>query len=95
MNHTPKSPPEHERSRWLDDPRNVRRLVHGFFYGCALVATLDVVFVLRLSERHVEFSFEQLPLFHCIFGLVACVTLVLVAKQLRRILKRDEKYYDR
>jgi hypothetical protein len=29
------------------------------------------------------------------FGFVACVALVLIAKQLRRIVMRPEDYYDR
>ena len=32
--------------------------------------------------------------FYAIFGFTACVTLVLIAKQMRRILKRKEDYYD-
>ena len=32
--------------------------------------------------------------FYAIFGFVACVGLVLAAKELRKFLKRDEDFYD-
>jgi hypothetical protein len=32
--------------------------------------------------------------FYALFGFVACVTLVLIAKQMRKILKRKADYYD-
>jgi len=38
---------------------------------------------------------EAWPGFYAVFGFVACVILVLVAKYvLRPLVKRDEKYYD-
>lgn len=82
-----------EEKRWLDDPANVKRFIRWFFISCALVASLDLVFLFH--HKHVEFSFEKIPLFYCFYGLVACVLLVVVAKQLRKFLMRDEDYYDR
>jgi hypothetical protein len=46
------------------------------------------------SEKHGHYSWESFPGFYALFGFVSCVVLVLAAKQLRRILKRDEDYYD-
>ena len=80
--------------RWLDDPVNVKRFIRWFFISCGFMAVLDLVFILHLRHKHVEFSFEGFPFFYCFYGLGACVLLVLVAKQLRKILKRDEDYYD-
>jgi len=39
--------------------------------------------------------FEALWGFYAIYGFVACVVLVLLAKEMRKILMRDEDYYDR
>jgi hypothetical protein len=39
-------------------------------------------------------EWEQLTGFYAIFGFVACVMLVLGAKQLRNIVMRKEDYYD-
>lgn len=74
--------------RWLDDPANVKRVIRWFFIFCGLMAALDLVFAFH--HKHVEFSFEKIPLFYCFYGLAACVLLVLVAKQLRKFLMRDQ-----
>ena len=49
----------------------------------------------RGALRHAERGWEGWPGFYPMYGFVACVALVLVAKQLRKILMRDEDYYDR
>lgn len=78
-----------ERKHVFDRPENVQRLLRGFYGICALLLVLDVVF-----HRHVEHVLEKIPGFYALFGFVACVTLVLVAKGLRRMLMRSEDYYD-
>jgi len=83
-----------EEKRWLDDPANVKRLIRWFFISCIFMAVLDLVFIFHLHHKHVEFSFEGFPFFYCFYGLGACALLVLVAKQLRKILMRDGDYYD-
>ena len=79
-----------ETTYWLDNPRNVDRLVHGFYVVCGLVVAIDVFF-----PKHGPFAIEHVYGFYGIFGFVACVALVLIAKQLRRALMRPEDYYDR
>ena len=84
----------------FDDPKNVRRALRGLFTVCALVFALDIVnLVLRLigrdEIRHAERAWEGLPGFYAMYGFVACVLLVLVAKELlRKVVMRDEDYYD-
>jgi hypothetical protein len=79
------------RSRyWLDDPRNVDRLVYGLYGICAVLILLDF-----FMERHSPFAIEHLFGFYGIFGFVACVGLVLAAKELRKAIMRPENYYDR
>jgi hypothetical protein len=79
-----------DRERWLDDPRNVKKIIRGLFAICAVVALAD----LFPYKHHLHFDFEYWPGFYSIFGFVACVFLVLAATQLRKVLKRDEDYYD-
>jgi hypothetical protein len=79
-----------EKPYWLDVPTNVDRLVRGFYAVCALLLLIDL-----LVPKHGAFAIEHAFGFYAFFGFVACVTLVLVAKQLRRILMRPENYYDR
>ena len=79
-----------ERAYWLDNPRNVDRLVLGFYIVCGMLLVIDV-----FVPKHGPFAIEHIFGFYGIFGFVACVALVLIAKQLRRVLMRPEDYYDR
>ena len=79
-----------DRRYWLDDPGNVDRLVRGFYALCALLLLLDI-----FVPKHGPFALEHIFGFYAFFGFVSCVGLVLGAKQLRRVLKRPEDYYDR
>jgi len=79
-----------DREYWLDDRRNVKKVIGGLFAICAVVALAD----LFPYKHHLHFDFEYWPGFYSIFGFVACVFLVLAATQLRKALKRDEDYYD-
>lgn len=78
-----------EKQHLFDKPRNVSRLLGGFYTICILLFVLDFIL-----HRHVEHSWEGYTGFYALFGFVACVTLVLIAKLLRRILMRREDYYD-
>ena len=45
-------------------------------------------------HKHVHFDFEAWPGFYAVVGFVSYVGLVFTAKGLRRLLKREEGYYD-
>ena len=82
--------PESEKKYWLDDPRNVNKLVYGVYAVCALLGLADFFY-----HKHTHFDIEKLPGFYGFFGLAAFTSLVYSAKGLRLILKRREDYYDR
>jgi hypothetical protein len=73
----------------FDKPRNVNRLLRGFYLVCAILLILDFVL-----HRHVIHSWENIPGFYAIFGFIACVLLVLIAKEMRKVVMRKEDYYD-
>ncbi|MBE2294358.1 MAG: hypothetical protein IAF00_05380 [Phycisphaerales bacterium] len=76
---------------WLDQPSNVNKLVGLLIAVCVGLALLDAVYV-----KHGHFAFEEaFPLFYGVYGFLAYCFIVLSAKALRRLLKRDENYYDR
>lgn len=78
------------RKYWLDRSENVTRLYRGLWVlGTGLVA-LDL-----FLHKHEEFDFTAWFGFYAIYGFLACVALVLIAKQLRRVLMRSEDYYER
>jgi membrane protein YdbS with pleckstrin-like domain len=74
----------------FDKPENVKRLLIIFF--SILVVLLGVEFFIH---KHAFFPWEEWPEFYAVFGFVACVVLVLVAKYiLRPLVKRSEDYYE-
>jgi 4-hydroxybenzoate polyprenyltransferase len=72
----------------LERPRAIRLLITLLALACGVVLVLDFV-----VHRHVEFDFEAWYGFYAIFGFIAYCGIVLSAKQLRKILRRDEDYY--
>lgn len=77
-----------EPRRWLDEPRNVTRLVGVLYAACALLLGADL-----LLHKHAHFAFENWFGFYAFFGFTAYCAIVLSAKLLRRLLRRDENYY--
>jgi hypothetical protein len=77
------------KKHWLDQPANVNKLILALVVICALLALADLFY-----HKHVHFAFETGFGFHAWFGFGMCVALVLIAKELRKILKRQENYYD-
>ena len=93
-------PGRDNRRHVFDNPRNVKRVLWSLYAACAFWFLLDLVdIVLGLLHagqlRHAERSWEGFTGFYAIYGFVACGLLVLIAKELRKVLMRDEDYYDR
>jgi multisubunit Na+/H+ antiporter MnhB subunit len=78
-----------EREHIFDKPRNVRRLLYTLYGICTLLLAVDFLY-----HRHSRYAADDWTGFYAGFGFIACVLLVLVAKLLRRFLKRPENYYD-
>lgn len=76
------------RPHWLDEPRNVRLLWRGFL--AVLAATVLVELAVAL---HPHFSVESLFGFHALYGFLACLAMIVVAKGLGLLLKRPDDYY--
>ena len=83
------SEPRPDARQGLDSPRSGRLALRGVAVICALLVASDFVI-----EKHGHYDFEMWIGSKGIYGFVACVALVLAAKQLRRIVKRDRDYYD-
>jgi membrane protein YdbS with pleckstrin-like domain len=78
-----------ENNRLFDNPAIVRRVSFG------LAACLVLLLAMELFiHKHPYFSWEKWFGFYALYGFVACVLLVLVAKYiLRPLVKRQEDYY--
>ena len=87
---------ESPRQHFFDHPKNLRGFLGIFFVLCVLLLSLDLVDLLGiLPFKEPHFAAEQWFGFYGIFGFLGCTLLVLAAKVLRKIVKRDEDYYDR
>ncbi len=75
--------------RFLDRPENVRRVLRALFLVSMLLLGLDLVY-----PRHVTHPWEAVWGFYAVFGFVACVLLVLIAREMRKLLMRSSRYYD-
>jgi hypothetical protein len=78
-----------QRQHLFDKPENLKRLLRVLYLLCMLLLAGDLFY-----HRHVQHPWESLWGFYGLYGFVACVSLVLIAKQLRRLLKRPEGYYN-
>lgn len=78
-----------EKQHLFDKAENVKRLLLALYVSCAVLFVLDFII-----HRHAYREWEALPGFYAVFGFVAFVVLVLVAKLMRKLLMRKEGYYD-
>ena len=75
---------------FFDDPENKKRVRYVLYVLCALSVLADLI-----VHRHVDHPWESLFSFYCIYGFAAIIGLVLISKQLRKVVMRGEDYYDR
>ncbi len=78
-----------QKEYFFDKPENVKWTMRGFYITCILLVVADFII-----HRHIGLAWEEIPAFYAIYGFVACVTLVVIAKEMRKIVMRKENYYD-
>lgn len=71
------------------NPTVVKRIVYAVYIICAVLILVDLFY-----HKHGHFTFEGWFGFYALFGFIAYVFIVLSATQLRKLIKRDEDYYD-
>ncbi len=77
-----------DRRHVFDNPRNVKRVIYVLYAVCAGSFLAD-----WFVERHADHPWESLFGFYSFYGFGACVALVLIAKEMRKIIMRKEDYY--
>jgi len=78
-----------EPARWLDNPRNVNVIIVILCALCAAVVIADFFYA-----KHGHYGFEDWIGFHAVYGFATCAFIVIAATQMRKIVMRDEDYYD-
>lgn len=75
--------------RWLDKPGSVDLLIKILLIACMASVVADFFY-----HKHGEFRFQEYIGFDALFGFLAYVGLVNLAKGVRVLLMRSEDYYD-
>lgn len=75
---------------FFDKPENIQKMLKVFYVICALLVIVDFV-----VHRHIYHDWENIPAFYAIYGFVGCVVLVIIAKAMRKVLMKEEDYYDK
>lgn len=73
----------------FDNPQNTKRVVQALVVCCVVLFFLDAVI-----HRHTSHAWEEVFGFYPIYGFVSCVVLVLIAREIRKLVMRDEQYYE-
>ena len=68
----------------------MKKFLRGFYIICAILLAVDFV-----HHRHVIHYWENLWGFYALYGFVACVALVEIAKLMRKVLMRAPDYYEK
>ncbi len=79
-----------EKTYWIDDMRNVYKIFWALVVVCGLLMLSDL-----FIHKHTTFGFQGWFGFFGLFGFCLSFLLVLTSKQLRKIVMRDEDYYDK
>jgi hypothetical protein len=74
---------------WFYKRKNIKLVLYAFYAICTVLLLSDLLY-----HRHAAHPWESLFGFHAFYGLVACIILVLVAKEMRKVLMRAEDYYE-
>ena len=75
--------------RWLDQPGAVDKIIWALCIASALTVFADLFY-----HKHGHFGFQEWFAFDAVFGFAAYVGLVNSAKLLRKLVMRDEDYYE-
>lgn len=73
---------------WVDKPGSATKIFWALAVVCGLLFLVDFTY-----EKHGHFDVENLPGFFGIYGFVMFTGLILAAKGLRTLIKRDEDFY--
>lgn len=74
---------------FFERPKTIKVLWLLLFAVCGFTVMLEL-----FIERHAYFGIDHFFSFYAVLGFIACAILILLAKGLGFILKKNEDYYD-
>jgi hypothetical protein len=78
-----------KESDFFDRPKNLKAMA-----AILIAALIGLLIFDFFVHKHPFFGWDGLPTFYAFYGFVGCVLLVVIAKNIRPFLKREEDYYD-
>ncbi len=72
-----------------------KKLFWGIYFLSVVVTLILQPLLLRSDKLHYHYSFQSLPEFFALFGLVVCMLLILVAKGIGVFISAHEDYYEK
>ena len=75
---------------WADKPAVRKRIRNVLYVVCVLLVLADFV-----VHRHIVMPLERIPAYYAIYGFIALVSVVMLAKLLRKLVGREEDYYEK
>jgi hypothetical protein len=79
-----------EKKHVFDNPRNVKIIIGLLVVVCVGLELADLFY----HKHGVHYGVERWFGFYGFYGFVGCVFLVLAAKEMRKVVMREEDYYD-
>ncbi len=78
---------------WVARPENANKIWYTLVTVCIALIVVDFGYHGFVHEKHGYFVFETAIAFHGIYGFGAFVFVVLLGKELRKLIMRPEDYY--
>ncbi len=76
---------------FFDKPGNIRLLKILSYICLAIIVAVDFF----IPREHVHYPWDHIPGFYALFGLIACILIIVIAKTLgKKWLMKKENYYD-
>lgn len=82
-----------ERTWRIARPENADKVWYGLVTVCVILIMTDFVYHGFFHDKHGYFVFETAVAFHALYGFGAFVFVVLLGKELRKLIMRPENYY--
>ncbi|MGI9290205.1 MAG: hypothetical protein ACR2QG_02890 [Gammaproteobacteria bacterium] len=79
---------QHETDHWLVRPATIRLIRRVFIAVLAVLVLLQLIIKIKGY-----FGIDEWFAFGAVYGFISCVAMVLIAKILGLVLKRNENYY--
>lgn len=78
-----------KRDYWLDKPANINKIIKVIAVICAALLLADLFY-----EKHPQVAVEYWFGFYGFYGFIAFCGIVIAGKFLRKLIMRNEDYYD-